>query len=265
MPSSPKPPAQLTQLQEWLSDSILRGSDRAGLAGQYLTASNSMTSTDRFQVYVTDYRSRCLDSLREDFSGLDELLGHVQFLNLMDQYLNKFPSRSFTLYFLGQDLLGFVTREYHAEHRAVVLEVVAYEWACMWANLAPVNPMFDFAQLSDKQKTNLSQIPLRLESCVTLLKLSHDVRTPKIMTEPLNAPLYLAVYRKNHQTCEKVLEPALYALLQVFKTGTSLDQALDQVCQQQNDKHSEALLKNATIWFQMMVAEQWLVHPLGYS
>lgn len=264
MLKSPKPPEQLVALQNWLAEAILRGEDTENLAAKHLTASNQMSQKDRFEVYVTDYRSRCLDSLRDDFEHLQEILGRDAFENLIDRYLLQFPSRSFTMYFLGQDLLSYVTREYHAQNRQLVLDDVAYEWSQMWANLAPVAPAFDFNLLSDSIKSNLTNTPLRLQPALSLLKLSHDVRDEKTLYGVLDDPLHLAIYRKNFKTLEKPLAAPFFALLLEFKKGSSLSAAIDQVCQHQNETDTEYLLAHATEWFQVMVAEQWLIQP-SYS
>lgn len=84
-----------------------------------ITASQAMTGIERVSVYSNAYYARLLECLRSEYPALHGALGDDAFGELALGYLNKCPSRSYTLAQLGSGFAQFLcdTRPDHGEAR----------------------------------------------------------------------------------------------------------------------------------------------------
>ncbi len=247
--STPKlspPPKSLVDLQTWLSDAVTTPPDQqpkrlATEAKKHLTASEKLTPKERLDIYVDDFWPRALESLADDFPLLKKYLGDNAFDRWMEKYLKAYPSHSFTLFHLGQDLYKFMSK---STKDKTILETVAYEWALVAAYIAKEEPPFNPASLNDSQKARLPELVLKFHPSVTLLSKNSRI-----------------VYRKNYEVKEKDLEFPFFRLLSHMKEGKSLSQALDSLPNELSDYHVKLINKRIQRWFELCVQSSWFIHP----
>lgn len=264
------PPESLKALQQWFAAEILHSrSHGRGLssaeAEKYLTPSGTLTPRERLDIYVHDYWPRCLDSLADDFPGLKRVMGGEAFRRQMEAYLRAYPSRSFTLYHLGQDMHRFLSDEYHGPDRDMLLEITAYEWAKMRAGFSAHYPPFDPAKLSGAQAAQLSQTGFEFQPHWQLLSLSH--RLPEwssagFKTErPEAGETHVAVYQENGRTSVLVLERPRFLLFEALYKGATLEKAVESLTAVVSPAEYEGVLANIQSWFETCILLEWCVHP----
>ncbi len=84
------------------------GRPAAQVAAQLIKPNDRLTSLDRIEIYNRQYWFRLIDCLYEDYPGVLAILGQRKFNKLICAYLEKYPSRSFTLRNLGDRLARFI-------------------------------------------------------------------------------------------------------------------------------------------------------------
>ncbi|MDE3167971.1 MAG: putative DNA-binding domain-containing protein, partial [Acidobacteriota bacterium] len=105
---------------------------RTALAAAGLIKPNSrLSAAERLEIYSRSYWCRLMDSLREDFPGLEAILGHAAFDRAAAAYLADCPSTSFTLRDLGSRLESWLRahRRYAGRNPALATDMAQLEWA----------------------------------------------------------------------------------------------------------------------------------------
>src|ERR1700722_9090102 len=95
----------LQQIQEQMAQVIMRpladgktekiwidGSKTDKFAAQFIKPNKDLSSLERLEIYNQQYWIRLLESLEEDFPGLQTILGSEKFDSLCIAYLMEYPS-----------------------------------------------------------------------------------------------------------------------------------------------------------------------------
>ncbi len=235
-----------------LQPAWIDGRPMAEVAAEFIKPNDRLSAFDRLQLYNRMYWFRLLDIMHDDNPGLRAVLGPRRFVRLVEAYLAKYPSRSFTLRNLASRLGQFIREEprWTAPHTALARAVVRFEWAQTVA--------FDGAQRPVPAPGALARTPparlrLALQPYVTLLDLDYPVdefviavkRRDALRTEASNAVdstrraapakhvrrprrrrIYVAVHRLDHQLFYKRLERPAFLILQALAAGRPLAAAV---------------------------------------
>jgi hypothetical protein len=234
------------------------GQPTAAVAATFIKPNDRLTSFERIEIYNRQYWFRVIDCMYEDYPGLRTVLGQRAFNRLILAYLEKYPSRSFTLRNLGDRLAQFIQERPNlidAKRRQLALDMAAFEWAQVVA--------FDGPELSPLGVDDLlgkdpSKLRLGLQPYITLLQMryplddytialkkqasalrseaSNAVETPadKSSTNPaprLKSPkrqrCFVAVHRQDNDLYFKRLGEQEFVLLSELRDGATLARACD--------------------------------------
>ncbi len=231
------------------------GRPTAAVAAQIAKPNDRLTALERLEIYNRMYWFRVLDSLYDDCPGLRAVLGDSRFMNLAEAYLDKYPSRSFTLRNLPARLARFIREQPRltAPHTALCSDLARFEWARIEVFDSAARPVFTIDDLLD---ANPKKLRLNLQPYLQLLQLDYPVddfilavkqreemsrgessntvlaapavsraksRRPRL---PPRARTHVAVHRLNGVIYFKRLEPAAYKILTAIRRGRTLEQAL---------------------------------------
>lgn len=230
------------------------GRSTAALAGQIAKPNDRLTSFERLEIYSRMYWFRVLDSLYDDCPGLRAILGVKRFMKLIEAYLVKYPSRSYSLRNLPDRLARFIREEPRLTrpHTQLCVEAARFEWARVEVFDTASFPVFTTDDLLD---ANPARLRLNLQPYLQLLRLDYPLdefflaikqreelsrgeasntalaapgRSPaaKPVPRPRRARTYLAIHRLEGSTYFKRLEPAAYRVLGAIRAGKTLDRAL---------------------------------------
>ncbi|MEA3014380.1 MAG: hypothetical protein QOD42_2925 [Sphingomonadales bacterium] len=91
----------LAALQSWLLDAILAGAAPREAVLARIAGDGKLGAEGRFAIYAGGYRTRLLETLREDYPALRLLVGATVFDLFASSYIAAWPSRDFSLYDYG--------------------------------------------------------------------------------------------------------------------------------------------------------------------
>lgn len=230
------------------------GRPTAALAAQIAKPNDRLTSFERLEIYSRMYWFRVLDSLYDDCPGLRAILGVPRFMKLIEAYLVKYPSRSFSMRNLPDRLRRFIREEprYTHPHTRLCLDTARFEWARVEVFDTASFPVFTTDDLLD---SNPAKLKLNLQPYLQLLQLDYplddffleirqreelsrgeasntSVTSPgegaaaRRIPRPKPARTYVAVHRLGGGIYFKRLEPAAYKVLLAIRAGQTLDRAI---------------------------------------
>ncbi len=228
------------------------GRSTAAAAAEIAKPNDRLTSFERLEIYNRMYWFRVLDSLYEDCPGLRAVLGDAKFMRMAEAYLQKYPSRSFTLRNLPSRLEQFLREEpkWTRPHTALCLDLARFEWAQVEVYDGGARPLF---RVEDLAGVNPAKVRLALQPYLQLLLLDYPVddfliaikkREALLRGDASNAPTgvrlagankvprpkrekcAVAVHRMDGRIYFKRLEPAACKVLLAIRAGKPLAQAL---------------------------------------
>jgi len=261
MPKTLQP--NLKQLQRLAATAIrgaLDANDRTPLtmkpvAESFIKPNDRLTSLERLEIYNRQYWFRLLDILFDDYPGLRAILGEKTFHEMSRAYLEKYPSRSFTLRNLGSKLERFLTEQpqWAGKQQGMALDMVRFEWAQVVAFDGPSKPVLSPESLASADPTKLK---LGLQPYLTVLELdyplddfimavkrqsaalrseaSNAVESPakkkklKPITLPRKKKTLVVVHRFHNQLYYKRLEPVAFDILTHLQAGIPLAKACEK-------------------------------------
>ena len=226
------------------------GKTIAPLIEKFIKPNDRLSSFERLEIYNKQYWFRLLDCLWDDHPGLRTVLGDAKFQRLCIAYLNKYPSRHFSLRNLGERLEKFLTEEpqWASPYQKLAIDLARFAWAQVLA--------FDEAQMPVLTPENLAgcdpaKLRLMLQPHVTLLALDYPLddfilalkrhalrgdasnamagkrakHSQKRITRPRRQRTFVAVYRQNNMLYYKRMEAAEYAIISALRDGATVARA----------------------------------------
>jgi hypothetical protein len=228
------------------------GRRAAAVVGTFSRANARLGALERIEIYNRMYWFRTRDSLGEDLPGVRAVLGERRFRRLIEAYLVKEPSRSYTLRDLPARLEKFIRAHPRltSPHTALAADMAAFEWAqveCLdGATHAPLTP----GDIADRTPARLR---LGLQPQIQFLALRHPVddyaialkpdalrgdasnavdpapragRKTAAVRRPKPQRVRLAVHRHEGRIYYKRLEAPAWRVLQALRAGRTLAQAV---------------------------------------
>jgi len=228
------------------------GRPAAEVVGTFSKPNDRLTALERIEIYNRMYWFRTLDSLHEDLPGLRAVLGGKKFLRLIEAYLEKVPSRSFTLRDLPARLESFIRAapRLSAPHTALAADMAAFEWAQVECFDGASYPPLTADDLADQSPARLK---LGMQPQIRLLALNYAVddfavaakqnalradasnavdtaptagREVKRLRRPKRERIFLAVHRQEGRIFYKRLEAPAYRILLALRAGKTLPHAV---------------------------------------
>ncbi|HKD37634.1 MAG TPA: DNA-binding domain-containing protein [Pirellulales bacterium] len=222
---------------------------------QVVSRSIAQTSVERLAIYANAYYARLLECLGEEFPVLKQTLGEETFDAFSFDYLQHYPSQSYTLGKLGENFARYLnetrpaaddTQSHELENR----ESLPADWPDFLIELATIE--WTFSQVFDgpgiEGQTLLSSEQLqsidaeewpsaRLEvvPCLKLLDLRFPVnayytaiRRGESPVLPSPAPTWLAVTRRDFVVRRHELTERQFVLLSALAVGETIGAAIER-------------------------------------
>jgi len=263
--------------QDGLQKKWIDGRPMAEVAAEFIKPNDRLTAFERLQLYNRMYWFRLIDIMHADNPGLRALLGPRKFDRLVQAYLAKYPSRSFTLRNLCSRLPRFVREapRLTAPHTALAHTVATFEWAQTIAFDEGARPVLTPADLA---RTPPARLRMGLQPYVTLLapnypvddyvtavkerdalrsEASHVVDAARTrarsrrVRRPRRLRVYLAVHRYKNQLFYKRLERPAFLILSALAAGRPLASAVAA-------GGSRVQAKQVSTWFATWMELGWL-------
>jgi hypothetical protein len=277
------------QLQRWMQTVIMNlGGARHGVASdqarevidvapeeveQVVTPSRALTALERLDIYNRAYFSRLVDCLHEEFPTLLHALGEETFDEFAIAYLQRYPSRSYTL-----NQLGVNFPRYLAESRPKTghRKKGAASWPDFLIDLATLeltyNEVFDGPGVEGRRLLDVDHLqaipPERWPEarlipvcCLRLLVLRYPVhkylkavRQEKNPAFPKPRTTLLAVTRRQYVIRRYEFSRRQYVLLEALVAGQPVGEAIRRAAEAAGPK-VDALAGRLHEWFRAWTAE----------
>lgn len=226
--------------------------------------------------YNQQYWYRLFSTMQEEFPLVVNLLGYQEFNRLASEYLTKFPSKSYSLNFLSDDLKLFITKN-KDWHKPLLVEAVTLERIHIKA--------FDALQAQD----DLSNIPLTANDLVIIRdqgvgfqpswylfeenwnlvelrkKITREADPEKIKERPQKQKGFWSIFRKQNRIYQENLNSTQFALLKELSNGASLIEAFTVLEETLSSEEVDILEKEVSSWFSHWVSLGWFTMPKNKS
>ena len=219
---------------------------------KFIKPNDRLTSLERLSLYNKQYWFRLLDCLWDDHPGLRAVLGDKKFQRLCVAYLNKYPSRHFSLRNLGQCLEQFLREDpqWAKPYQKLAVDLARFAWAQVMAFDELQKPVLTPSDLAGRDPAKLR---LSLQPHITLLALDYPLddfllalkrqtlrgdasnamagkrsrHSQKRITRPRRQRVFVAVYRQNNMLYYKRMQPAEYAIISALRDGATIARACE--------------------------------------
>jgi len=251
------------------------------VAAEFVKPNDRLSAFERLELYNRMYWFRLLDAIRDDCPGLICALGDRAFGRLAQAYLERSPSRSFTLRDLCSRLEGFIRANPRltAPRTGLAAEIARFEWAQTVAFDGEAREVVPASRLAAARPERLR---LGLQPYVTLLDLNYPVdayllrvkRRDALRSEASNTPAanafrqggrrraalprpartFVAVHRLDNRLFYKRLDPAAFRILSALARGRTLSRAVAA-------GGPSATPGRVRRWFKVWMALGWFCAP----
>jgi hypothetical protein len=231
---------ELERLQRWMQEVVVHPgtveeavtsaaaereipSDRLG---EVVLPSDTMTSSERIGVYHGMYLMRMEEALETDYPVIRYHLGDVAFSHLVEAYVQRYPSRSYTLNRLGDHLPQFFLDEPEWPQAAFLHDLARLELAMTEVFDEQESPVLSAEELEAVppdawENARLEPIaPFRLlgfrYSVIPHLVAFHEDRPSPT---PRRRAAWVALYRRDYSVLRLELSRAEHDLLKAQELG----------------------------------------------
>ena len=226
---APGTPSEALQAAEKLSG-LAEGS-----AQRLVQPSATLDEMERLMIYRRMYPLRMEEALSIDFPVVRQLLGRSRFWELVEEYVEAFPSRSWTLDHLGRHMVEFVERHPMREQFPGLWDLVRLEQALCDVFNAEDSTVLKPERLAEVEPEQWPEARLEFVPALILLKLGSNANDlykahnqGQDLPEAQLGTYHLVVWREGFQTWRMPLEPAAFRVLSLLHEGATLGEALEK-------------------------------------
>ena len=264
---------ELERLQRWMQEVVVHpgsveeaiaspAAEReipAGRLAEVVLPSETMTPSERVGVYHGMYLMRMEEALETDYPVIRYHLGDVAFSHLVEAYVGRYPSRSYTLNRLGDHLPQFFLDQPNWPQAKFLHDLARLELAMTEVFDEEESPVLSAEELESVPPDAWENARLRPIAAFRLLGFRYSV-IPHLIAyyedrpspSPRRRASWVALYRRDYSVLRLELSRAEHDLLESLAGGTPLGEALAVAAQSQKSSRQRAQIFK---WFRTWIAE----------
>ena len=295
-----EPPLSLDRVQRWMQavithpDGVLSGADGEAARGlidagrgnleSVVTRSRSLDAADRLAIYANAYYARLIECVGDVFPVLKRVLGEEVFDNFAFDYLQSYPSKRYTLNFLGDHFVDFLreTRpdpekeKDEADWADLLIDLAILEWTIYEVFDGPgteQDKMLESEDVAGVDPAAWLEIHMQTPPCLRLLELRYPVNelytSVRASEDELEVPFpdpaitYVAISRRDYIVRRYDLTRPQYELLRVLHGGGTVGQALEACADVIPADELDQLVVDVQQWFRNWTAERCFFQAIG--
>ena len=246
---------KLTDLHTLLQNSIL---SMEPLINPYLQSPPKGTVADRVAIYANGFYSRLQEALTSDYNTLATLMGEDEFSTMCRNYMDLYPSYSYSLNFFGQNLSQFLTETSPYHKKAYLAEIAAFEWAEAQSITASEAKLLLVTDLQSMPTSQWPEMKFYLHpSCKILtmhwnsLSILEASRSCNPIPRPrkLKVPLSVLVWRHQLEMRYYKLDRLEHIMLKAIKGQASFIEICEHLCHEMpEDEVANYLVQELHAW-----------------
>ena len=268
---SPERP-ELPRLQRWMQEVVVHPGtveeavESAGAAREIpserleevVLPSHTMTSDERVGVYHGMYLMRMEEALESDYPVIRYHLGDHQFGHLVREYVQRYPSTSYTLNRLGDHLPQFFLDHPEWPQATFLRDLARLELAMTEVFDEEESPVLGSDELEALPPETWEDARLRPIAAFRLLAFRHAV-IPHLVAfhedrpapSPRRRASWVALYRRNYSILRLELSRAEHDLLRALINGAPLGEALATAAGSKSPRQQAKIFR----WFRTWISE----------
>lgn len=187
---------------------------------------DKLSVVDRLNIYAIAYFFRILDILKDDFQGILGMIGEEAFHQLISDYLQQYPSSSFTIRDVGNRLSDFLTTYEPLKSKLYLSDLAKLEWEIIEAFDAPDSPVLTLKELSSFKPDDWSRLQFELIPSLHLLSVSWRVddalsktRKGKPPSSAKKQAAWIRIWRKDYKVYYRALDSIEIKLINLLQKG----------------------------------------------
>lgn len=235
--------------------------------------SRNLTAAERLSIYANAYYSRLLECLGANYPILKQALGEEVFDSFAFEYLQRCPSRSYTLDHLGERFAQFLAETRPEDDEEVgwpdfLIDLATFEWTIAKVFDGPGaegRTLLTPEALQSFPAGRFAEARLVPVPCLRVLAFRFPVnayytaaRRDEEVPIPEPGEEHVAVTRRDFIVRRYPLTPPQYALLEAILAGASVGEAIAAAAAA-TDLDDEAFAAELRAWFRFWVAEGFFV------
>lgn len=223
----------LTNIQNWMQSVLISPELNSAQAKDFINDSNRLTAERHLQIYRQSYIARLRECMKNQFSALAFALGEELFQMFADQYLENYPSGSYTLNDLGKqfpDFLEATRPDDGSEEKEswidFIIELARFEFSL--SEIFDEHAAENFVPAdADTPDENLKLIPVfRLfHHTYPVCRYYLDVVNKNAPELPFEEETFCAVTRCDYRLALLEINPAQHYFLEKLAHGESVSKA----------------------------------------
>jgi hypothetical protein len=264
---------ELERVQRWMQavvvhpgdvDEALASEDAAReIPGDRLTdlvkPSKTLTASERVEIYHGMYLLRMEEALASDYPAVKHYLGDNEFWDIVKDYVQVHPSRSYTLNRLGDHFPIFLLEESGRKDALFLQDLARLELAITEAFDAEESPVLDAEAVQSIPAERWPGARLKPTASFRLLTFRHRVlehldamKRDQPSPSPSRKSERVAVYRRDYSVYRTGLSKAEYELLSSLAGGRTLGEAVAAAASRLKSAESQ---KKIFKWFRDWISE----------
>ena len=231
--------------------------------------SKSLTAAERLAIYANAYYARLLECLAAYYPVLQGALGEEVFESFAFEYLQRHPSKSYTLDRLGENFSRFLDETRPDPEEGgwpdFLIDLATLEWNIHQVFDGPgveFQPLLTAETLRSFPAERFAEARLVPVPCLRLLAFRYPVnayytaaRADEEVPMPDPAPELVALSRREFVVRRYPLNPPQYALLEKILAGATVGEAITAAVEVADGLDDDALAAGLQSWFRLWVAE----------
>jgi hypothetical protein len=222
----------LSQIQSWMQSALV-GTNAQAQPENFINESSRLTAARHLNIYRQSYIARLRECMKNQFSALAFALGEDLFQMFADQYLDSYPSGSYTLNHLGKKFPDFLEQTRpdadapeKEEWVDFIIELARFEYE--------LSVIFD-AHCEEEFERATESTPDEALKPAPLFRLFHhrhpvsryylDVTQKKAPELPFEEESFCAATRNDYRLSLSELKPAQFYFLERLTKGERVAQA----------------------------------------
>ena len=235
----PQSDVALAPLQEWMQavvthpSDVYEAADAAEIAvDDVILPSRTLQPIQRVGIYHGMYMLRMIEALTVDYAAVAEFLGEHAFEHLVRDYVQQFPSRSYTFNRLGDSFPDFIASS-SLKRRNFLHDLAALELAMTLvfdeAEAEPL-PADAIASIAPEQVADARIIPI---PALRLLALDYDANEAfqafrdEHPMKPRRQKSWLAVHRRDYGVYRMPLTREAFVFLEALVARQTIGSAIE--------------------------------------
>jgi hypothetical protein len=236
--------------------------------------SRNLTAAERLSIYANAYYARLLECLASYYPVLQRALGEEVFEAFAFQYLQQYPSKSYTLDYLGENFARFLEETRPDREEGLredwpdfLIDLAILEWNVTRVFDGPgveFQPLLTPEALQSFPAERFAEARLVPVPCLRLLRFRYPVNAyytaarrageDEEVPAPEPAPEWVALTRRDFVVRRYALTAPQHALLEKVLAGATVGEVLAAAAEA-SDLDDDALAAELRAWFKLWSAE----------